>query len=257
MKGRLIALAGVGVFSLASIALAGDALTPAEGWEKLWFKVLVDLTVIGAIFLVAAIYMMYKYRSKGADDIGKAPKLSKMQAVGWALVPAFLFMADDFFMAAKGWSLWNTYRNVPENALEIKVTGSMWQWQFEYENGVMTSFAPPTDPEDTVDISKPETVKTLPADEQGLIIPVGRPIVLRMTSDDVVHSFSMAKYRVKEDVMPGRVTYLWFMPDQEQFSAVTCAEFCGTQHSIMYAPVQAVSQEKYDAWMKKLTDEDA
>jgi cytochrome c oxidase subunit 2 len=76
-----------------------------------------------------------------------------------------------------------------------------------------------------------------------------------MTSADVVHSFGMAKYRVKEDVMPGRITWLWFYPQQPEESSVTCTEFCGTRHAYMYAPVKAVSEQDYEAWMKKMEEE--
>lgn len=235
MKGRLAALVGTGVLGLTSTALA-NMKVPDEGWNVLWHKVLVDLAIIGVVFGIAAIVMLFKYKAKNPNDVGHGPKLSKMQAIGWALVPAFLFMADDFFMAAKGWTLWNTYRNVPENAMEIKVTGSMWAWEFEYPNGVVTSYDPDS------------------KEGEGLVIPAGTPIVMRMSSNDVIHSFSLARYRVKEDVMPGRVTYLWFYPDKVENSHVTCAEFCGTRHSYMYAPVKAVEQADFDAWLKKMAE---
>jgi cytochrome c oxidase subunit 2 len=239
MKGRAATLMGLGILGVipASAAWAGDMKIPADGWDILWHHVVIDLTVIGVVFLAAAIFMMIKYRAKSPTDVGTARKLTKIQAIGWALIPAFLFMADDFFMAAKGWSLWNTYRNVPEGAMEVKVTASMWSWQFEYDNGVTTTF----------DVDSKEG--------DGLMVPVGRPVVLRMTSNDVVHSFSMAKYRVKEDVMPGRITYLWFYPKEKAESSVTCQEFCGTRHAYMYAPVKAVPQDAFDAWLKKKKDE--
>lgn len=83
------------------------------------------------------------------------------------------------------------------------------------------------------------------------MVPVGRPVVLRMTSLDVVHSFGLVKYRVKEDVMPGRITYIWFYPKEAAKTFVTCVEYCGTNHANMYAPVQAVPPEEFEQWLKK------
>ncbi|MBF0620483.1 MAG: hypothetical protein HQL54_01010 [Magnetococcales bacterium] len=239
MKGRLSALTGIAIALMATGAVAseGGLPNPAADWDVLWNKVLWDLVVIGAIFGIAALIMLFKYRATSPDQVGRGPKLSRAQALAWALIPATIFMADDFFMAAKGWTLWNTYRTVPENAMEVKVTGSMWNWEFEYENGIISTY----------DVDSKEG--------SGLVVPVGTPVVLRMESIDVIHSFGMATYRVKEDVMPGRITYIWFNPVEAKESWVTCVEFCGTRHSYMYAPVKAVPPAQYEAWVKKMESE--
>ncbi len=198
---------------------AGD---PAAAWDHLWMEILIDISIIGAIFLIAAFYLVIKYRAKSPDDVGRAPKLTKAQAIGWALIPAAIFMADDFFLAAKGWSLWNLQRRVPENAMEVRVTGYQWYFEFDYGNGVVT---------------------------EELVVPVGQPVVLRMSSEDVIHSFGMPEYRVTEDMMPGRVTYLWFNPKEPVETLVTCREFCGTAHSEMYTSVSAIPRDEFDAWL--------
>lgn len=236
MKGRLSALAGLATVMLATGAWA-EIPNPAADWDDLWNKIFWDLIVIGGVFGTAALIMLVKYKAKDPNAVGRGPTLSKMQALAWAFIPATIFMADDFFLAAKGWGLWNTYRNVPENAMEVQVTGSMWNWEFEYENGAISSY----------DVEAKEG--------DGLVVPVGQPVVLRMQSTDVIHSFSMANYRVKEDVMPGRITYVWINPVEEKESWVTCAEFCGTRHSYMYAPVKAIPQSQFDEWVKKTAED--
>jgi len=220
------------LFTSSALASGGDGLTPnpAEEWDDLWGHVLIDLFIMGGIFAAAAIYMVFKFRAKSIDDVGTPVKLSTAQMWGWALIPAFIFMADDFYLAAKGWTVWNTYRRVPENALEVKVTGSMWSWEFQYDNG---------------------------STAEVLTVPVGRPIVLRMTSDDVVHSFFLPKYRVKEDLMPGRVTYLWFNPSEVGKTYVTCTEFCGAQHAEMNAEVNVVTEGEFNVWLKGIEGADA
>mgnify|MGYP000444478391 CR=1 FL=1 len=212
------------VAPLAANAQDGVIQDPAEGWDNLWYEMLVDITVIGVVFMIAAIYMLIRYRTKDPDAVGRGPQLTKAQAIAWVLIPASIFMADDFFLSAKGWSLWNIQRGVPDNALEIKVTGYQWYWEFEYENGVIL---------------------------EELIVPIGQPVVLRMTGEDVIHSFGLPEYRIKEDVMPGRVTYLWFYPKEAKETVVTCTEFCGVAHSEMYTRVAAIDPMEYEALMAK------
>ncbi len=202
----------------------GGAMNPADQWDHLWYEILVDITVIGVIFGIAAVWMMVKYRAKSPDDVGSLPKLSKAQTLAWIFIPCALFMADDFFLSAKGWTLWNVYRQVPEEAVEIKVTAYQWYWEFDYGDGIVT---------------------------EELTVPVGQPVVLRMTSEDVLHSFFIPEYRVKEDVMPGRVTYIWFQPKAEGTTVATCTEFCGTAHGNMYTDVIAVPPDEFTEWRAK------
>ena len=146
----------------AEHAAAGVALTPAKRWDILWDHVLIDLFVIGVVFGIAALYMLMKYKAKSPTDVGTASKLNFSQAVAWALIPVAIFVADDFYLAAQGWALWGVYRRVPDNALEIKAIGHQWYWEYDYGNGVVT---------------------------QDLKVPQGRPVVLRMHSEDVIHDF--------------------------------------------------------------------
>ena len=201
---------------------AGKLANPPEAWESLWATVLFDLYIIGGILAVAAVYMLIKFKAKSPEQVGTAKKLTAVQAISWVLIPSAIFMADDFFLAAKGWTVWNEYRRVPENAMEVKVTGYQWYWEFEYEDGTVT---------------------------EELVMPVGQPVVLRMTSEDVIHDFGLPHYRVKEDVMPGRVTYIWVNPIEANETIVQCAEFCGENHTGMYTSVRAVPQAEFDKWL--------
>ncbi|MBF0426451.1 MAG: hypothetical protein HQL66_11610 [Magnetococcales bacterium] len=229
---------GLGALLLAQAAqaaeVAGKVVDPAKEWDHLWHELLIDIGIMGGIFAVLAAYWIYKYQAKSPDDIGTAPRsLSRAQMWAWAMVPAFIFMADDFFLAAKGWTVWNIYRTVPPNALEVKVTASMWNWEFEYADGTKSTYY--------VDAKEGD----------GLVVPAGRPVVLRMTSLDVIHSFGLVKHRLKEDVMPGRITYIWFLPKEPEKTFVTCVEYCGTNHANMYAPVVAVPPAEFEQWLKK------
>lgn len=199
---------------------------PYMSWEHLWDEVIMDITVIGVIMFVAAVIMLLKYKATSPDQVGTAKKLTTVQSIAFALIPASIFMADDFYLAANGWTVWNDYRRVPENAMEVKVYAYQWYFEFEYDNGAIT---------------------------EELVIPHNQPVVLRMTSEDVIHNFGVPKFRVKEDVMPGRITYIYLNPVELGDTFVQCAEYCGLNHSEMYTDVRVVPQAEFDAWLEEMS----
>ncbi len=239
---------GLGALGPAWAAEDGVMPNPTDGWNTTWNGVLIDMWVIGIIFGVAAIYMLIKYRAKSPDDVGSAKKLTPAQALVWCIVPAALFLAVDFLLAAKGWTLWNIQRTVPPGAIEIKVTATQWAFNYEYPDGVEISSS---DRDDDADLA------TRGIMEGDLVVPVGQAIVMRMSSPDVIHSFGLNHYRLKEDIMPGRVTYIWFTAKEPKISNVVCVEFCGTNHSGMFNRVVAVPRPEFEAWINKKKQEAA
>jgi len=236
MKIKSIILKGLAALAavpaLASTAFAFTAnpahresyngLAPHEHFNALWHETMIDITVIGVLFSVFCLWLLLGFRRSATNQNGQQPNLPAQARIGWAVIPMVLFLADDLFLFAMGWDLHNHYREVPADAQEVKVTGAMWNWTYEYENGVETY------------------------DE--LVLPAGKPVVFRMTSDDVVHSHYLNKYRVTEDLMPGRITWQWIMPEEGE-SVVTCREYCGENHSRMFGKVKVLSQADYDAFM--------
>lgn len=225
---QLVVLLLLVLLPAAALASEGEGAygvhDPAEGFKHLWREVMIDITVIGIIFALITVYMLFKYRRKHPDQEGKPPKLSPTSVLGWALIPVFVFMADDFFLAAKGWTLWNNYRTVPENHYEVQLESQMWMWNFKYPGGVQTV--------------------------NELRVPAGKPILVRMTSRDVIHSMYLPDFKVKEDSMPGRITYLWFYPKEPGEHTITCAEYCGILHSGMAGKVIAMPEAEFDAWLE-------
>lgn len=214
--------------SLASEGKAGGKIPDnVAGWDHLWNEMMTDIIIIGVVFAAIILYFMFRYRRSRPEQEGEGSKirLSAAAAIGWAIIPAFLFMADDFYLAAKGWALYNDFRTVPENAYEIKLESSMWNWSFAYPEGVSTM--------------------------NELRVPVGTPVLVRMISKDVVHSMFLPDFRVKEDSMPGRVTYLWFYPKTAGEHVITCAEFCGFNHNAMKGKLIAMPKEEFTKWIEE------
>ena len=208
----------------AALASDGKLPDPAADWNHLFGHVMVDILIIGVVFGGWAAYMLVKYRATAPGQIGQGPKLSVAQAIGLAVIPAVVFMADDFFLAANAWVLWNTQRSVPAGALEIRMTANQFYWDFDFGNGVTAT--------------------------NEIKVPVGKPVVMRMTSSDVVHSFGIPDFRIKEDAVPGRKTFLWFVAQKPGRYLATCGEYCGMSHANMQAWIEAVPQADYDAWIK-------
>ncbi|MDX8376699.1 MAG: cytochrome c oxidase subunit II [Mariprofundales bacterium] len=231
--GTVAALPLLPVFAIAdAIVVPGRAtreydITPHEHWEEVFHEVMLDITVIGVIFAVIAAYFAVAYTRKSPDEVGESVELSPQATLGWVLIPVFLFMADDFYLFAAGWDLHNHYREVPADAYEVKVTGAMWSWTYGYgDNG--------------------EDVESY----DGLVVPVATPILLRMTSEDVIHSHFMRHFHVTEDMMPGRLTYQWFYPDEVGEYIVSCREYCGNGHSNMYTKVIVKTKADFNAWIE-------
>jgi cytochrome c oxidase subunit 2 len=124
-----------------------------------------------------------------------------------------------------GWGAKVYFRNMrpPPDAMEILVTGKQWMWKLQHPNGR-------------------REINTLH-------VPVGRPIQLTMTSEDVIHSFFIPAFRVKHDVLPGRYTRLWFEATKPGRYRLFCAEYCGTEHSMMGGWVVALSPADYERWL--------
>ncbi len=228
----IAAMLGVTATILTGWALANEPSTatgpikdPADGWDQLWHTVLVDISVIGIVFALIIAWFLLKYRAKKPGQTGTAAGLSVAAAVGWAVIPAFAFLADDFYVGANGWTLWNKYRDVPADRLEVKLESGMYSWDYTYANGVHT--------------------------QNELRVPAGKPVLLRMTSRDTIHSHFIPDFRVKEDSMPGRVTYLWFYPKEPGEHIVTCAEFCGVMHSYMTGKIIVLPPAEFDAWLEQ------
>ena len=215
-------------FAYVERSAPGEIPDLPGGWDHLFNEMLIDITIIGIIFTVITVYLLIRYRRRHPGQEGNPPKLTTAAAIGWAIIPAFIFMADDFYLAAEGWTLFNEYRRVPENAYEVKVEGSMWSWHFIYPEGV-ESFG-------------------------ELRVPAGTPVVVRMISKDVVHSFFIPDFRVKQDMMPGRMTYLWFYPKAPGEHLITCAEYCGLMHSGMKGMIKVVSQDEFKSWIEAETE---
>jgi cytochrome c oxidase subunit 2 len=180
------------------------------------------LTAVTAFFtvgiFVAILYLGLKYRRR--PGVKPQPVATNTQLeIAWTVIPLVicLFM---FGWAAK---LYVQMETPPSGAMEISVIGKQWMWKVQHPEG-------------------PREINTLH-------VPAGRPIKLTMTSQDVIHSFYIPAFRVKQDVVPGRYVREWFTATKVGEYHLFCAEYCGTQHSGMIGTVIVMEPSAYQSWL--------
>lgn len=181
------------------------------------------ILVTGTItFGIAAvmIFFLAKYRKRVAADRTPPKSGSLPVEVTWSVIPFFIFLG--FF----GWGakIYFDESEVPKNAMEVHVIGKQWMWKLEHLQG------------------KREI--------NQLHVPLGQTVKLMMTSEDVIHSFFMPAFRIKEDVLPGRYTMQWFEATRLGTYPIFCAQYCGTNHALMIGQVIVMTPTDFAAWLK-------
>lgn len=166
-------------------------------------------------------YFMVKYRRRSDDDVPEEVKTSIPLELAWTLIPAAI-CAFIFF-----WSSSLFFRNSrpPANSTEIFVVGKQWMWHLQHTNGAR--------------------------EIDQLHVPIGVPIKLTMTSEDVIHDFFVPAFRVKEDVLPGRYTSIWFQATQLGTFPFECAQMCGALHSSMRGEVIVMKPDDFAHWLSE------
>jgi len=178
------------------------------------------------------VYFMIKYRRRSHVANTEGPTHNTPLEVTWTIIPLILVIGI-FYVGLQGYVHMTT---PPENAYEIQVTAQRWFWTFNYPNGA--------------------------SETDVLHVPVGKPVKLIMRSDDVIHSLFIPAFRVKQDVVPGRRTQLWFEATREGDFDLFCTEYCGQQHSQMVGRVMVYDPDEFEViieesarWITEVPDE--
>ena len=181
----------------------------------------VSCLILLAGITVAMIVLAVRYR-RGSTRSTKQIHGHTWLEITWIIIPTII-VTWMFFVGFKGFFL---MRDVPEGAMLVEVTGRQWSWSFHY-------------PEEKLDATE-------------MVVPVNTPVRVSLTAPvgDVVHSFYIPDFRVKEDAVPGMETHLWFEAEREGTYNIFCAEFCGKDHSKMLSLLKVVSEKDYDKWVR-------
>jgi cytochrome c oxidase subunit 2 len=194
------------------------ASTAAANVDALFIFLLIVSGLMTLLIFVALTYFAARYRHRRgvpAEQIEGSIPLE----LTWSIIPFFVFMV----IFAWGAVVYFKGRTPPRDSTEVYVVAKQWMWKLEHAEGQR--------------------------EINELHVPVGRDVKLIMTSQDVIHSFFVPAFRMKQDVLPGRYTVAWFRATKPGTYHLFCAEYCGTQHSGMIGSIVVQEPAQYEAWM--------
>ncbi len=184
--------------------------------DNVFLYILIICLILLGLITFLMIYFVIRYRREKhpqpVDIEG-----SKWLEIAWTAIPTLIVLGMFYY----GLSGFEFLKKVPPGAMEVKVIARQWSWLFQYENG---------------------------AQETQLKVPVGKPVKLLLTSQDVIHGFYAPAFRIKQDAVPGMTTYLWFQATETGTFDVMCSQYCGLEHSHMLTKIVVLPEEDFTKW---------
>ena len=187
--------------------------------DALYLFLILISVFFGLLIAVLVVSFAVRFRRRSPDERPRPVHESAALELAWTLVPlgivmvVFLWGADLFFAMAR----------VPPSPMEVYVVGKRWMWKTQHLTGQR--------------------------EINELHVPVGMPVKLTLTSEDVIHSFFVPAFRMKKDVVPGRYVTTWFQATRSGTYHLFCAEYCGTKHSGMIGTVTVMEPAAFQAWL--------
>jgi cytochrome c oxidase subunit 2 len=194
------------------------ASSMASQVDAIYIFLLVVCGMVALLVFTCLLYFAARYRSRAGVEAEQIDGSTPLELT-WSIIPLCVFMV--FF--AWGALVFFKQRTPPRDATEVYVVAKQWMWKLEHAEGQR--------------------------EINELHVPVGRDVKLIMTSQDVIHSFYVPVFRMKQDVLPGRYTVAWFRATKPGTYHLFCAEYCGTQHSGMIGSIVVMEPAQYEAWM--------
>ncbi len=224
----------------------------ASNWDTIDTTIDVTFWITGAVFIAVNLFMayaVYRYRHNPKRRAHYEPENKKLE---WWLT--IITTVGVVAMLAPGLVVWADFVKVPEDADQVEVLGEQWQWSYRFpgEDGKLGAV-------DARWIGPDNPFGMAPDDPAGaddvlvrsneLHLPLDRPVKLLLRSRDVLHDFAVPQFRVKMDLVPGHVSYVWFTPTRTGKFDVLCMELCGIAHYAMRGYVVVDSNEDFQSWL--------
>jgi cytochrome c oxidase subunit 2 len=209
------------------IFLLPEATSVAERVDQIFYGLLALSALTLLLVFALVVVLAVRYRRGSTASRGPLPEIVNREfEIGWTLITLFLFLFLFW------WAASSDLRSLaaPADALEIHVVAKQWMWKTQHPNGAR--------------------------EIDALHIPIDKPVRLLMTSQDVIHSFFVPAFRVKQDVLPGRDIEIWFRPTMTGVFPLLCAEYCGTDHSMMRGRIVVMRQQDYAEWLTQQPEGD-
>lgn len=226
----------------------------ASNWDMIDTTIDITFYITGFVFVAVNLFMaytIYRYRHSSSRRAHYEPENKKLEI--WLTAITAVGVAA---MLAPGLVVWADFVNPPEDADVIEVIGQQWQWSFRFpgEDGILGTV-------DARYIGPDNPFGMNPTDADGLDdvlvasnelhLPLDRPVKVLLRSKDVLHDFAVPQFRVKMDLVPGLVSFLWFTPTRTGKFDILCMELCGIAHYTMRGYVVVDEQADYETWLSQ------
>ncbi len=233
----------VGVPTQGGLGFQPAATELARDLQWLDGLILVIITAITLFVTALIIYCIVRYNRKNNPNAASFTHHTPVE-VAWTVIPIVILV----FIGAFSLPVLFKQQEIPEADITIKVTGYQWFWGYEYVDHEFgfESFMLAREELEDYGYSQDEY---LLATDTAVVVPVGKTVVMQVTAADVIHSWTIPSFGVKQDAVPGRLAELWFAAEREGIYFGQCSELCGKDHAYMPITVKVVSQQDYDAWL--------
>ena len=247
------ALAQDGITGLESIGkpqAEGTGFQPAAtelARDQQWLDHMLLYLCIGVSVLVMTLLLVVivRFNSRANPKPAKFTHNTPLEIV-WTLVPVLILVV----LGANSLPILFKQQKIPHGDVVIKATGNQWFWSYEYpDEGI--SFDSFMLGEDALAENGYSEDEYLLATDNAVVVPVGKTVVVNVTAADVIHSWAVPAFAVKQDGVPGRIAQLWFAAEKEGVYFGQCSELCGKDHAYMPITVKVVSEEAYAAWLAR------
>jgi cytochrome c oxidase subunit 2 len=198
------------------MSISGATGLSGEVVNQVFFYILAITVFLLALITFLMVYFVIRYHRKRSPQPAEIKENTWLEII-WTVVPTLLVLTMFYY----GLTGFNFLKRAPQDAMKVKVIARQWAWLFEYENGLRST---------------------------ELKVPVGKPIKLLLTSQDVIHSFYAPAFRIKQDVVPGMVNSLWFQSTEVGEFDVLCSQYCGLQHAKMLTKIMVLPEEEFKKW---------
>ena len=200
--------------------LIPSASTTSPAYDSLFWVIHLIAAVFAVAVFATLIFFMIRYRQGARVNRQMSEHEGIALELTWTIIPLIILVG----MFVWSTSVYFTTIRTPKGAMEVFVVGKQWMWKLQQPNGRW--------------------------EMNELHVPIGKPVKLTMISEDVIHDFGIPAFRIKQDVIPGKYTNMWFEATQEGRYRIFCAQYCGTKHSIMGGFVTAMKPADYQAWLE-------
>ena len=219
---------------------------------------LIVITAISLFVVFLLGYVIFKFNRKANPEPSSFTHNTPVE-VAWTVVSIVILV----FIGAFSIPVLFKQQVIPDGDINIKVTGYQWYWGYEYTDhgfgfdSMLIGDGKVLTPEVEAELIEAGYSKDefLLATDTAVVVPVDKVVVMQVTGADVIHSWTIPAFGVKQDAVPGRLGQLWFKAEKEGVYFGQCSELCGQDHAYMPITVKVVSQENYEAWLSGAIEE--